>query len=56
MPLSAAEQILYSTVKLTTHAADVETGSGTGFFWHIREGDWFNILLVTNKHVIRGAD
>lgn len=54
--LTAAEQMLYSTVKVTTVSKGVVTGSGTGFFYKVTVDDSYAMLLVTNKHVAKGAD
>lgn len=50
------EQLLFSTVRITTTAAG-QSGSGTGFFLaEERPEGGTAVLLVTNKHVIAGAD
>jgi hypothetical protein len=56
MAMTPAEQMLYSTVKLSTFSGSTPTGSGTGFFWGIEAAGGHAILLVTNKHVVEGAD
>lgn len=55
--LTPADLMLYSTVKLTTRSKGKTTGSGTGFFYRIDvDADHCANLLVTNKHVLEGAD
>lgn len=50
------EQLLFSTVRITTTAAG-QIGSGTGFLLaEERPEGGTTILLVTNKHVIAGAE
>ena len=56
-PNTAAEALLYSTVKLVTSKAGVPTGSGTGFFYRVNLGAGrLSVVLITNKHVVAGAD
>lgn len=55
--LTSAELMLYSTVKLTTYASGVELGTGTGFFFRVDcAPDLHAVIMVTNKHVMEGAD
>lgn len=54
--LSPAEKLLYSTVRITTFARNVTLQYGTGFFFHIPVSSGNIVVLVTNKHVIAGAD
>lgn len=54
--LSAADQLLYSTVKLTTFCNGAATGSGTAFFYTLRHEGMTCPVLITNKHVLDGAD
>jgi hypothetical protein len=56
LPLTLSEQLLYTTIKLSTFKAGASTGSGTGFFWRIEHGDKFIVLTATNKHVINDCD
>lgn len=50
------EQLLFTTVRITTTTAG-QIGSGTGFFLaEERPEGGTAVLLVTNKHVIAGAD
>ena len=54
---SMAQQAIYSTVKLTAFKNGNIIGTGTGFFFHFDEkGDSSCPAIVTNKHVIAGAD
>jgi len=55
--LTLAERILYSTVKLTASKGGVPVSTGTGFFMHFAvQRDRFCPAIVTNKHVVNGAD
>ncbi|ENX58299.1 MULTISPECIES: S1 family peptidase [Acinetobacter] len=55
--LTIAEQLLYSTIKIISVKQRVAFGTGTGFFSAFnRTRDSFAPVLVTNKHVIKGAD
>ncbi|BDW98802.1 S1 family peptidase [Maricaulis maris] len=55
MTLSPTDQLVYTTVKITTRSAN-GSGSGTGFFFRFCESDEHHIpAIVTNKHVIEGA-
>lgn len=57
MPLSPAEQMIYNATKITTFAGDAELGTGTGFFYTIQLANDRSVnLLITNKHVLKGAD
>lgn len=51
---SPAEQLLYATVRIETEA-DGQRGAGTGFFFAYSEGQLRHLFIVTNKHVVRGA-
>ena len=54
--LSAAEQLMHTTVRLECELADGGISTGTGFFFAFRVGDGQQIpLIVTNKHVVEGA-
>lgn len=56
MPLSIAEQLMHTTVRLECVLANGRTSTGTGFFFSFRlEGDKQIPLIVTNKHVIEGS-
>jgi hypothetical protein len=55
--LTLAEKLLYSTVKLTASKAGVPVSTGTGFFMRFAmDGSRFIPAIVTNKHVVNGAD
>ena len=55
--LTLAEELLYSTVKLTACKAGSPVSTGTGFFMYFaKEGDQLFPAIVTNKHVVQGAD
>lgn len=49
-PEALTEKLLFSTVKIQT-----QNGSGTGFFFHFQNGDYLIPVIVTNKHVVHGA-
>lgn len=55
--LTLAERLLYSTVKLTALKNGVALSTGTGFFMYFaRSKDHLFPAIVTNKHVVAGAD
>lgn len=55
--MSVAEKLLYSTVKITAIAQGNIIGTGTGFYSTFnRTSDSCLPVIITNKHVIRGAD
>lgn len=55
--LSLAERLLYSTVKVTALNNGTALSTGTGFFtWFSKEKGTIIPMLITNKHVIEGAD
>lgn len=55
--LTIAERLLYSTVKLTAFKAGAPFSTGTGFFMYFaKDGDRYFPAIVTNKHVVNGAD
>lgn len=55
--LTVAEQILYSTVKLTALKGGAPTSTGTGFFMDLAlQGDQMVPVIVTNKHVVSNSD
>lgn len=57
MPMTIAEQMLYTTVKITTSHGGAVSGTGTGFFYNIQiDGSSQAPCLITNKHVVEGAD
>ncbi|CAM3739355.1 trypsin-like serine peptidase [Smaragdicoccus niigatensis] len=51
------EQLLFTTIRITTTYPNGDTGSGTGFVYakEMPGGDR-RLAVVTNKHVIEGAD
>lgn len=54
--LSLSEQLVYSTVRIECETAHGEIGTGTGFFYQFAKSeDNFVPAIVTNKHVINGA-
>ena len=56
MPLSPAEQLARSTVRIECDLAGGGVGTGTGFFYSLdRDGDQHVPVIVTNKHVVEGA-
>jgi hypothetical protein len=55
--MGLTESLLYTTTKITTYANGNISGSGTGFFYLADlDGQGSSLLLVTNKHVLQGAD
>ena len=55
--LTAAEQLMHTTVRLECELADGGVSTGTGFFFAFKLDDDQQIpLIVTNKHVINGAN
>lgn len=54
--LSPIEQTLYATVKITANTQGRSIGTGTGFFWSIQKEGVHTVVIVTNNHVIDGAD
>lgn len=55
--MSLAENLLYSTIRLIAFKNDVPTSTGTGFmFGFAQDGERHVPCIVTNKHVIEGAD
>lgn len=56
MPLSPAEQLAHSTVRIECDLVGGGVGTGTGFFYSLnRNGDQHVPVIVTNKHVVEGA-
>jgi hypothetical protein len=56
MPLSPAEQLAHSTVRIECDLSGGGVGMGTGFFYSLdRNGDRHVPVIVTNKHVVAGA-
>lgn len=54
--LSPAEQMLYNAVRLTALKNGAPIQHGTGFFWTTLSPQGSIHTLMTNKHVIEGAD
>lgn len=55
--LTLAENLLYSTVKLTAFKSGMPISTGTGFFMQTASRDeTFFPTIVTNKHVTDGSD
>ncbi len=56
-PTRPSEQLLFSTVRIETQTAAGDIGVGTGFRFDLPGvGDQVIPLIVTNKHVVAGAD
>lgn len=54
--LTPAEQLCYSTVRLTSRYQDGTTGTGSGYFYQfLQQGQQCVPAIVTNKHVVDGA-
>jgi hypothetical protein len=52
-----SEKLLYSTIKLHAGSKGVISSTGTGFFFNFAESNDRHVpCIVTNKHVIQGAD
>lgn len=58
MTLSLSEQLAHGTVRIETFKANSPIGTGTGFFYGLDQTatGQFRPVLVTNKHVVKGAD
>jgi len=55
--LSVAEQLLYTTLRVTAYVGDQPGSRGTGFFFNFKAGPNKNRpALITNKHVVKGSD
>lgn len=55
-PLSLSEQLAHSTVRIEIETVAGCKGTGTGFFYRFADqGDKHIPVIVTNKHVIEGA-
>ncbi|CAN7464035.1 S1 family peptidase [Pseudomonas brassicacearum] len=55
--LSIAEQIFYSTVKLTALQGGAVASTGTGFFFQFAiDGERTAPAIITNNHVVNGND
>jgi len=56
MPLSPAEQLAHSAVRIECDLAVGGVGTGTGFFYSLDKNEDQHIpVIVTNKHVEEGA-
>ncbi len=55
--LSPIEQLAFSTTRIVTTLNDGSTGTGTGFFYRLKQQDNGRHIpvIVTNKHVIKNA-
>ena len=55
--LSASELLTHSTVRIECELQNKDTSTGTGFFYHVENGDRLIPVIITNKHVCgRGID
>lgn len=52
---SIAEQLYFTTVRIETTRNSGDKGIGTGFLFNYKSGEKHYPFLVTNKHVISGA-
>lgn len=52
---STAEQLFFTTVRIETET-NQGLGAGTGFFFQYAAGEERYLFIVTNKHVVRGAN
>ena len=56
MPLTLAEQLMHTTVRLECGLNDGNTSTGTGFFFSFKIDEQTHIpVIVTNKHVINNS-
>ncbi len=56
MPLTLAEQLMHTTVRLECGLHDGKTSTGTGFFFSFKLDEQTHIpVIVTNKHVINNS-
>lgn len=55
--LTPVEQLAFSTVRIVTDLPDGSIGTGTGFFYRVKQQDNGQHIpvIVTNKHVIKDA-
>lgn len=57
MPLTPAEQMLYSATRISTYCRGAPLSFGTGFFYVVNLDDGRStVLLVTNRHVFANCD
>ena len=52
---SIAEQLLFTTVRIETRDAQEKPGTGTSFIFNYQYQGQQYLFLVTNKHVVKGA-
>lgn len=52
---SLAEKLYFTTVRIDTISSSGEAGSGTGFLFSLQKGETEYPFVITNKHVIEGA-
>lgn len=58
MNLSHSEQLSYSTIRIECHYTDGSSGTGTGYFFNLKEDEATNTyvpVVITNKHVIKNS-
>jgi len=53
---TTADQLIYTTMRLTALSNGVPIGTGTGFFFTFNFDGHPMDVIVTNKHVVEGAD
>jgi V8-like Glu-specific endopeptidase len=53
--LSASELLTHSTVRIECELQNKDTSTGTGFFYHVKNGDSLIPVIITNKHVVEGS-
>ncbi len=54
MTLSVTEQLAFSTTRIDVTYSDGSIGTGTGFFFRLKESEQHHIpVIVTNKHVVQ---
>ena len=55
-PTTPSEQLLFNTVRIEVKTKD-GSGTGTGFFFMLKVAENRHMpLIVTNKHVVKGAE
>jgi len=58
LKLSHSEQLSYSTIRIECQYADGSSGTGTGYFFLLKEDEKTNThipVVITNKHVIKNS-
>ncbi|MCY0856658.1 S1 family peptidase [Cupriavidus sp. D39] len=53
---SITYRIVRSTVRLMACERGIEFATGTGFFYKVERAGLVKVLILTNKHVVEGAD